>query len=339
MVENRTEMSTFSMLYQVGVVVRDLQKAVDYYQSLGIGPFQPLVRPPIEREVYGKPAPDVKLDIRVANLGPLGFELVQPVAGKSIQKEFLDRKGEGVNHFGFLVDDVEAEVKRMSKKGIQVISSGKYAAAGDKHPPGLMFAYFDVSQSGSISFEVVKKSPQRILSPPAKKEKTTFSRPYQVALVVKDMERAVKQYQSLGIGPFSGDTGKVCKERVINGRPAPDVRLDVREAYLGPWSFELMQPAVDPKKESIQSEILNTKGEGFIHICFLVDDIQKDLVQLAKKGIKVISSGKYPDATGKYPGGPSFSHLDTRQVGGVILELAQAREDRMQKWEARFPGW
>jgi catechol 2,3-dioxygenase-like lactoylglutathione lyase family enzyme len=334
-----TEERTFSMPYEVGVVVRDLKKVAGYYQSLGIGPFESLEKFPMEREVRGKPAPDVKLDIMKANLGPFGFNLVQPVAGKGIEKEFLDTKGEGVNYLGFVVDDVEEEVAKMSQRGIQVISNGKYPDPSGKYPVGLTFAYFDTCQVGGIYFEVVKNSPGQIPHPPAKKKRTTFSRPCQVALVVKDMGKAVEYYQALGIGPFSNDVGRVCRDRVVRGRPTLDVRLDVRQAYIGPWSFELMQPAEDTKGESIQAEILNTWGEGFIHICFLVDNLEKELVQLSKKGFKVLSSGKYPDETGKYPDGPTFVYLDTRQIGGVILELVQARPERMQKWETLFPGW
>ncbi len=34
-----TEQLPFSKVDQIGVIVRDIDKAVEYYQSLGIGPF------------------------------------------------------------------------------------------------------------------------------------------------------------------------------------------------------------------------------------------------------------------------------------------------------------
>ena len=34
--------SLFSKVDHIGVVVRDIDKAVEYYESLGIGPFEPV---------------------------------------------------------------------------------------------------------------------------------------------------------------------------------------------------------------------------------------------------------------------------------------------------------
>jgi methylmalonyl-CoA/ethylmalonyl-CoA epimerase len=330
---------TFSMLYEVGVVVRDLKNAVHYYESLGIGPFEALTEPRMEREVRGKPAPDVRLDIMKTNLGPLGFNLVQPTAGKGIQKEILDTKGEGGFYLGFLVDDVEEEVAKMSRKGIRVISTEKHPDAGAKYPRGLTCAYFDTLQTGGVYLKVVENSLGRVPQPTGQKERTTFSRPIQVALVVKDMGKAIEYYRSLGIQPFSDDTGRVCRDRAVRGKPTPDVRLDVRQLFLGPWSLELMEPAEDPKGESIQTEILRSRGEGLIHICFIVDGLEREVLLLSKKGVKVLSSGKYPDANGKYADTPYFYYLDTREIGGVILELVEASSERSQKWERLFPGW
>lgn len=42
MERNEEKKSLFSEIKQVGVVVKDINKAVDYYSSLGIGPFRTL---------------------------------------------------------------------------------------------------------------------------------------------------------------------------------------------------------------------------------------------------------------------------------------------------------
>lgn len=134
----------------VGVVVRDLEKAMEYFQSLGIGPF--IATPSevtTERKVYGKPA-DIKLKGAHAQLGPIKFELIQPVAGESVQKEFLVNKGEGINHIGFIVDDLDREVARLGEKGFQVISSGKI-------PPRGGFAYVGTHKVGGVIIELMKK--------------------------------------------------------------------------------------------------------------------------------------------------------------------------------------
>jgi len=85
---------TFLKFDHVGVIVRNMDKAIDYYEALGIGPFvSSKGPPPYNRKVYGKSADDVKNLRMVAQMGPIKFELIQPVSGKSVQREFLGKHG------------------------------------------------------------------------------------------------------------------------------------------------------------------------------------------------------------------------------------------------------
>ena len=147
------EKSPFTRVAHIGVVVRDMDKAIAYYQSLGIGPFQPLDVKSIERKVYGKIAPDVQNLSMVAQMGPIQFELIQPVSGESVQKEFLEKCGEGINHLGFIVDNLDKEVTKLIKKGFKVISSGKFKGGGG-------FAYFNTDKIGGVIMELVQWLPR-----------------------------------------------------------------------------------------------------------------------------------------------------------------------------------
>lgn len=137
---------------QIGVIVGDLDKAVEYYEALGIGPFRPSKGTPTDRKVYGKPDPDIKNRAKVAQIGPIEFELLQPISGKSVQRKFLETKGEGISHLGFHVDDLDKEVAKLIRKGFQVISSGRYV---EESSGG--FAWFDIDKIGGIQFELMKQ--------------------------------------------------------------------------------------------------------------------------------------------------------------------------------------
>ena len=65
--------------------------------------------------------------------------------------EFLEKHGEGVNHLGFLVDDLDAETAKLVGKGFRVISSGKTLSGG-------AFAYLDTDKVGGIVFELIQQS-------------------------------------------------------------------------------------------------------------------------------------------------------------------------------------
>jgi len=145
--------SPFSKVNQIGVVVRDLDKAIEYYESFGIGPFKPISVNVIERKVRDVPNDEWKFRISVADMGPVQFELVQPVAGETPHKEFLDKNGEGINHLGFFVDDFEKEYANLVEKGFEVIYSARFSPSGGA-------AYFDTKKVGGVLFEIIQLPPK-----------------------------------------------------------------------------------------------------------------------------------------------------------------------------------
>jgi len=140
--------------HHVAVVVRDMDKAVEYYQSLGIATFQPEFMLDsstyIDYKVYGKTSDTIdKTRMRFVQIGPFRLELVQPVEGGLIFKEFLKSKGEGVHHIAYLVDDLEKETAELTQKGIPVITRVKTQTFG--------FAYFDIRKIGNVIIELIQE--------------------------------------------------------------------------------------------------------------------------------------------------------------------------------------
>jgi methylmalonyl-CoA/ethylmalonyl-CoA epimerase len=142
----------FSTLHHLSLVVRDIDAAVRFLESLGIGPF--FEYPPMT-EYTQLNVPDKEgffnTIIKCAQVGPVQLQLVQPGEGRSIYKEFLEKNGDGVFHLGFVVPDIgraEAEVK---DKGLKVISSGRRAN-------GSGFACFDTADQCGVTL-LVRQSP------------------------------------------------------------------------------------------------------------------------------------------------------------------------------------
>lgn len=134
---------------QVGIVVRDLDKAIAYYEKVvGLGPF---VRPEVvftEKYYYGKPA-DFKMLLGFCSLGPIEMELIQPVIGPTIYHDFLEKRGEGLHHLGFDIKDLDARMERYQKMGIKVIQSGRTRGGG--------FAYLDTGNIGGVLVEIFQR--------------------------------------------------------------------------------------------------------------------------------------------------------------------------------------
>jgi len=146
--KNAAVESPFSRLIQVGVVVKDLDKAVERLSFLGIGPFTPMLLPPeAEQQFRGKPL-DAKFKISGATLGEIVLELIQPVEGESPHREFLDSKGEGIQHIAFAVDDLDREVAKLTKQGVSVLLSANLR--------DVRVAYLDLGVGGLI-FELIQR--------------------------------------------------------------------------------------------------------------------------------------------------------------------------------------
>lgn len=143
------EKGPFSVLHHVTVVVEDIDRAVTFYESLGIGPFRDYG--------YGKPDPEGRpgfyKKVRVAEMGQIQLQLVQPGEEDSLQKEFFERKGQGVQHLGFLVDDVDREEAKLKQLGLKVIES-------IRRPDGMGFAYFDTEEIGGVTL-LIRQSPSK----------------------------------------------------------------------------------------------------------------------------------------------------------------------------------
>ena len=125
--------SLFSNPHHMAIVVRDMDKTIEYYQSLGMGPF--VTAPPIEitrRTEHGRPITVGRSRIKevIGNMGAVRLQLIQPVEGESMFQEFLDARGEGVHHYAFLVDDIEAEEARFGNMGVEILSSVRVKGGG-----------------------------------------------------------------------------------------------------------------------------------------------------------------------------------------------------------------
>jgi len=152
---NRRERLPFSELHHIAVVVRDLMQAVKHYSSMGIGPFEsyPPIREYVRVNVPDEPA-FYNLQIRVAQIGPVSLQLIQPPEGRTIYGDFLEKRGGGVFHLGFRVDDIEKEEAYLRQLGHNVLSSGRRA-------DGSGFTYFDTAAVGGFHLLIRQNPPEK----------------------------------------------------------------------------------------------------------------------------------------------------------------------------------
>lgn len=64
--------------------------------------------------------------------GPNKIELLQATKDDSPIAKFIEKKGEGIHHIAFAVDDIESEIERLKAEGFQMIHNIPKKGADNK---------------------------------------------------------------------------------------------------------------------------------------------------------------------------------------------------------------
>lgn len=147
--ENMKE-SPFTRVIQIGIVVRNMDKTVERLTSLGIGPFKEMPLPPDREEWFRDKRMYADFRICSAMIGDVEIELIQPLDGESPHKEFLNTKGEGIQHIGCAVEGLQDNVDKLTKQGVEVLLRAKFPGGGG-------VAYCDLGV-GNIIVELIEET-------------------------------------------------------------------------------------------------------------------------------------------------------------------------------------
>jgi methylmalonyl-CoA/ethylmalonyl-CoA epimerase len=141
-------------MVQICLVTRDHIRTMDHLLALGIGPWRIHTHHPgTTRETLLRgEAHAFTCIMAYAHSANVMWEIVEPVAGSGIFSEFLEQRGEGVHHVGFLCRDrsFAAAIVEFDRRGYQVVQSGRvwngrvgYAFIGTYDALGLYFEIWD----------------------------------------------------------------------------------------------------------------------------------------------------------------------------------------------------
>jgi methylmalonyl-CoA/ethylmalonyl-CoA epimerase len=141
--------SPYGTLHHIGVVVRDMDKAIAHFESMGFGPFQfsEGVRTftiDFTGELHGEPA-EWKVKISNAKIGDIELELLEPDERPSALRETLDATGEGIHHI--LSDDFEGDMAGQLARGATIWTMSKRTDAPS-------FLFFEPSSVGGMAIEL-----------------------------------------------------------------------------------------------------------------------------------------------------------------------------------------
>ena len=95
---------------EVGIAVHDLDEAVALFENL----FDAEVGELIDVPMYD-------MRFKMCRVGKVDFEVMEPTADTGVIADFLAKKGEGLHHIAFAVDDIDDTMESLGSKGVKFV--------------------------------------------------------------------------------------------------------------------------------------------------------------------------------------------------------------------------
>jgi methylmalonyl-CoA/ethylmalonyl-CoA epimerase len=124
----------------IGIAVASLDEQISFYRDvLGLA-FEGL-----------ESVPEQKVRVAMFKVGEVNIELLEPTSPDSPIAGFLEKKGEGMHHIAYQVDDLEGQIGAMTAQGVQMIDE---KPRGGAH--GTRIAFLHPRSSGKVLTELTQ---------------------------------------------------------------------------------------------------------------------------------------------------------------------------------------
>jgi methylmalonyl-CoA/ethylmalonyl-CoA epimerase len=124
----------------IGVAVRDLEATISLYEgTLGM--------PLVHRETVDSQGVEAAL----LDVGDGHVELLRPLGEETPVGRFLERRGEGLHHVAYAVDDIDATLERLRDAGLELIDSEPRVGIRNSR-----VAFLHPKATGSVLTEIVQ---------------------------------------------------------------------------------------------------------------------------------------------------------------------------------------
>ena len=105
----------------IGIAVKELDKANELFTRL-FG----------EQQYKEEGVESEHVTTSFFKVGPNKIELLEASSPDSAIAKYVDKRGEGIHHIAFEVDDIEAEMKRLAGEGFQLLNETPKKGADNK---------------------------------------------------------------------------------------------------------------------------------------------------------------------------------------------------------------
>ncbi|OAA31053.1 lactoylglutathione lyase [Kosmotoga arenicorallina S304] len=124
----------------IGIVVRSIEEKLDFYRSfLGL-------------ELHGiEELSERGLKVAFLKVGDTRIELLEPIRSDSEISRFLEKRGEGIHHIAYHVDNIAEAIEKAISMGFQPLSKEPSIGAG-----GVKIVFLHPKTTGGVLVELVE---------------------------------------------------------------------------------------------------------------------------------------------------------------------------------------
>jgi methylmalonyl-CoA/ethylmalonyl-CoA epimerase len=128
----------------IAIVVPEMEAALDFWHTaLGL---------PLS---HTEEVPEQQTAVAMMPVGDSEVELVQPTTDTSGMARYMEKRGPGLHHICFEVDDLEATLAQLKEMGVRLINEEPVIGAGGKrvafvHPKSASGVLVELVQSDAV---------------------------------------------------------------------------------------------------------------------------------------------------------------------------------------------
>ncbi|KPK63725.1 hypothetical protein AMJ83_05875 [candidate division WOR_3 bacterium SM23_42] len=128
-------------LEHIGIAVKSIEERLRLWRDLFGFCFE------MDEEV-----PEQKVRVATLDIGGVAIELLEPLSDDSPIAKFIEKRGEGLHHLSFKVDDIESKIEELKDRNIRMIDEvprkGAHCSA---------IAFIHPSATGGVLIELSQK--------------------------------------------------------------------------------------------------------------------------------------------------------------------------------------
>jgi methylmalonyl-CoA/ethylmalonyl-CoA epimerase len=124
----------------IAIAVRSLQEHIPFYRDV------------LNLEYRGtEVVENQKVRLAVFRVGEVQIELMEPMEPDSSISVFIEKRGEGMHHISYQVDDIEGQIAELKKKQVRMIDDKPHSGAH-----GSRIAFLHPKSSGKVLTELTQ---------------------------------------------------------------------------------------------------------------------------------------------------------------------------------------